>query len=237
MSSEVWLPSDQLASALKVLGSPTRLQVLAALKLPRPLRELRVTPQDDRAGSSPDRPIALTAVQKHIRLLEKHGLVRGDDEPRGRRYVVDRPRLYALAEAVSQLAALSGDHRLAGDRTIALDAASAPEAPAGPRLTLVRGAYEGRSYALEEASSRDGGDTWELGRAPDVAVSLDYDPYVSRRHAVIERTGTAYAVRDLQTSRNGTQVNWSWLEGPAPHALRPGDVLGVGRSFLVFADG
>jgi DNA-binding CsgD family transcriptional regulator len=60
---------------------------------------------------------------------------------------------------------------------------------------------------------------------------LPADPTLSRLHAVLERYGAGWCVRDLD-SRNGTFVNGQrvWRERP----LRPGDELRVGATRLVY---
>jgi predicted component of type VI protein secretion system len=71
-----------------------------------------------------------------------------------------------------------------------------------------------------------------VGRAPACEVQLDYDPYLSGEHCSLERAGEGFAVRDAG-SRNGTWVNWVQLPRRGAQVLKPGDVLGVGRSLLV----
>jgi DNA-binding CsgD family transcriptional regulator len=60
---------------------------------------------------------------------------------------------------------------------------------------------------------------------------LPADPTLSRLHAVLERYGAGWCVRDLD-SRNGTFVNGQrvWRERP----LHPGDELRVGATRLVY---
>jgi DNA-binding CsgD family transcriptional regulator len=62
-------------------------------------------------------------------------------------------------------------------------------------------------------------------------LTLPADPTLSRLHAVLERYGAGWCVRDLD-SRNGTFVNGQrvWRERP----LRPGDELRVGATRLVY---
>jgi DNA-binding CsgD family transcriptional regulator len=74
-------------------------------------------------------------------------------------------------------------------------------------------------------------DRLTLGADPANDLALPADPTVSRLHAVLERYGTGWCVRDLD-SRNGTFVNGQrvWRERP----LRPGDELRVGASRLVY---
>jgi DNA-binding CsgD family transcriptional regulator len=70
-----------------------------------------------------------------------------------------------------------------------------------------------------------------LGADPANDLTLPADPTLSRLHAVLERYGAGWCVRDLD-SRNGTFVNGQrvWRERP----LRPGDELRVGATRLVY---
>jgi DNA-binding CsgD family transcriptional regulator len=70
-----------------------------------------------------------------------------------------------------------------------------------------------------------------LGTDPANDLPLPADPTLSRLHAVLERYGAGWCVRDLD-SRNGTFVNGQrvWRERP----LRPGDELRVGTTRLVY---
>lgn len=74
-------------------------------------------------------------------------------------------------------------------------------------------------------------DRLTLGKAPDNDVVLDWDAKVSRLHAVIERVGGRWCVRDLSSS-NGTFVNGEriWAERP----LDDGDELRFGETRIVF---
>lgn len=105
--------------------------------------------------------------------------------------------------------------------------------PTGPRLVLVHGVYEGRAYPLTGQTADGGG--WLLGRAKDVAVSLDYDPFVSHETARVTREGDRFEITDLG-SKNGTWVNWRSLEEGESAERECGDVVGVGRSLLAFAE-
>jgi DNA-binding CsgD family transcriptional regulator len=70
-----------------------------------------------------------------------------------------------------------------------------------------------------------------LGADPANDLALPADPTLSRLHAVLERYGAGWCVRDLD-SRNGTFVNGQrvWRERP----LRPGDELRIGATRLTY---
>ena len=70
-----------------------------------------------------------------------------------------------------------------------------------------------------------------IGRGEECEIQLDVEA-VSRRHARLERDGTAWTVEDLN-STNGTYVN----DVPVTRTiLRNGDFLKVGRAILKFLD-
>src|SRR5437660_9817805 len=76
-----------------------------------------------------------------------------------------------------------------------------------------------------------GTDRTTIGRAPSNDVALGGDRTVSKLHAVVERYGSGFAVRDLG-SANGTYVNGERVLGE--QRLQPGDEVRVGESRLVF---
>jgi pSer/pThr/pTyr-binding forkhead associated (FHA) protein len=104
----------------------------------------------------------------------------------------------------------------------------------GPRLVIARGIEEGRVYRLSKRMKDEDG--WIVGRRPGHAVHLDFDGYASTENSLIRSKGRGrYVIRDLG-SKNGTSVNWSVLHAEEERPLNPGDIVGVGRSLLVFAD-
>jgi pSer/pThr/pTyr-binding forkhead associated (FHA) protein len=70
-----------------------------------------------------------------------------------------------------------------------------------------------------------------VGKSSTNLVSLDHDSTVSRVHAVLEKLGNAWSVRDVG-SRNGTYLNGERIA--AERVLRSGDELRIGKSKLVF---
>ncbi|MBC8254794.1 MAG: FHA domain-containing protein, partial [Ardenticatenia bacterium] len=77
-----------------------------------------------------------------------------------------------------------------------------------------------------------GMDSIAIGRASDNRIVLDH-PDVSRRHALIERLGTRYRIRDLKSS-NGVFVNSTRIDEEA--WLKEGDEIRIGRSRLILSE-
>lgn len=69
-----------------------------------------------------------------------------------------------------------------------------------------------------------------IGRAPGNDIVLADDGQVSRTHAVLERLGAGWSVRDV-SSRNGTFVNGTRVSGET--RVGPGDELRIGRTRIV----
>ncbi len=95
--------------------------------------------------------------------------------------------------------------------------------PSGSALLLVRsGALAGARYLLDTAVTT-------VGRHPEADIFFD-DVTVSRRHAEVIRTGTAFEVVD-QRSLNGTYVNGERVDRSV---LRNGYEVRVGKFRLNF---
>ncbi len=69
-----------------------------------------------------------------------------------------------------------------------------------------------------------------IGRGKDCELVLINDS-ASRRHAEVYADGAEFCVRDLG-SKNGTYVNGQPVT--RPHALRPGDRIGIGTSTVTY---
>ena len=95
---------------------------------------------------------------------------------------------------------------------------------AGPAL-IVRsgGGRTGETFLLE-------GDETTIGRSPECDIFLD-DVTVSRRHAVVKRSGDRFEIDD-RGSLNGTFLNRSRIE--SAEALDDGDELQIGKYRLTF---
>lgn len=227
---------DGLAEDLAALAYPMRLELLDILRFPHTLNDIRIAPHRVEPGGNPERPAAKQTVQAHLDKLEDVGLVRSEPTVQaGKRvhsYVVAPQKLYAVTEDLRLLSLMYAGRGAAADATGTL-AQPAHAAPVrGPRLVLVHGVYEGRAYPLDAKSRKESG--WTIGRRADASVPLDYDPYVSVLNAeIVERDG-AFLLRDEPASKNGTRLNWDDLPRGGERALESGDVIGVGRSLLVF---
>ncbi|MGH7987807.1 MAG: FHA domain-containing protein [Candidatus Binataceae bacterium] len=90
-------------------------------------------------------------------------------------------------------------------------------------LAVTEGRLRGRQFRLETAATM-------IGRAEENPVGLFGDTGVQARHAVIERRGTEYLIRNLAV-QDGTRVNGSRVE-TAP--LNEGDHIHIGNYELVF---
>ncbi|MEO7397883.1 MAG: FHA domain-containing protein, partial [Ilumatobacteraceae bacterium] len=56
----------------------------------------------------------------------------------------------------------------------------------------------------------------------------------SLENSEIRADGNDFVLVDLRSSRNGTWLNWRRLGAEVRARLEPGDVIGIGRSLLVF---
>ena len=77
------------------------------------------------------------------------------------------------------------------------------------------------------------GERLTIGRSRVNDIALLSDQGVSRVHALVERLGSAWCLRDLG-SRNGTSVNGERLV--TARALRNGDHIMIGSWRAVFHD-
>lgn len=229
-----------LAEFLAALAYPARLELLRILRFPHIASEIKLAPLRVEPGTNPDRVSSKQTIQAHLDKLVDADLVRVESTGEGARrasvYSVNSQKVYAVTEDLRKVSTMYAGRGGVGDLTGTL--AGAPrEAPpaAGARLVLVHGLYEGKSYPLDPRTSADG--AWVIGRRRGIAIALDYDPYVSLENSLVRLEGGRAVIEDLPESKNGTSVNWEPLAKGRPRVLRPADVVGVGRSLLVFAEG
>src|SRR4051794_11151029 len=88
-------------------------------------------------------------------------------------------------------------------------------------LEIVEGSEAGRQLPLDAVV--------DIGREPSLALHLDADTQVSRRHARISVQGGQVVAEDLG-STNGTYVNDQPIG--SPRALSPGDKVRIGLTVL-----
>jgi hypothetical protein len=115
--------------------------------------------------------------------------------------------------------------------------ASAPPTGAPPafkaKLKILRGGRQGHEFPLEGGNNLVGRWDPETGAFPEVDLEAD-DPEakISRKHALIRIDGSAITVEDIG-SLNGTYVNRQPRLAPgAPHELKDGDEIIVGKTFF-----
>lgn len=226
-----------LLLALDAFASPARLQLLRQLRTPKVLSEieLAVAVAIEGGGSEErERNISRQSVRKHLDRLLELGIVQERPTRRARgetvEYVVSHQAIFAVSEEFRDLAHLrpveAPELPTHAARTLGPHAAPGVERPC---VVLVKGLDEGRVFPL--AAERA---AWTIGRHRGADVSLDFDPYVSRENALIERgSDGSFRVSDLGSSTNGTLVNFQRLAVGSTRSLASGDIIGVGRSLLV----
>lgn len=224
---------DLLAHALSALASPMRLQILRSLRTPRALGEIHVRAPED------GRIIARQTVREHLNRLIQAGMVvtREVDRSYGDavEFVANHQTIYALAE---EMRGLSRVRPAVEPEAVTVHASGANHAATadakGPSLVMVKGLEEGTSFSLQPPVSGIDAREWLVGRRRGIAVALDFDPYVSSENSRITWRDGTHFIEDIPGSRNGTSVNFHLLSPGQRHALRHGDVIGVGRCILVF---
>jgi DNA-binding transcriptional ArsR family regulator len=229
---------EGLAEFLGALSYPVRLELLHVLRFPQILGDIRLQPRRGSAGTGPAKSASRPAILGHLEKLETADLVRSDKVDQGgrthNRYVVNALKLYELTEELRRLSVIYAGRGPAGEATVSLDAPPSADQVQGPRLVMVHGLYEGKTFPLDPKRSPEG--KWVIGRRKGLAVSLDYDPYVSMENSSVSWEGGKFLIADLPASKNGTTVNWAPVPRDHPRALRSGDVIGVGRSLLCYAE-
>lgn len=218
-----------LPDALDALANPVRLRMIRAVRTPRVLSEIEV---DGRAAGD-DRPVNLSrqAVRWHLDRLLATGFVLDRPSRRAfgdaREYVLSHQRIYSLAEEIRGLARMR-----ASVEPVVETVPASPRAVSvkkGPRLVLVRGLEDGTTYDLSPPKT-----LWTIGRAREADVPLDFDSAVSAENATLRWDGTRHLLEDVLGSRNGTYHNFHRVDPARPVPLAHGDVVGVGRSLLLY---
>lgn len=217
--------ADALASAMRSLSNAKRLRLLRFLVEPHYLEDI-----------ARDLGVARQSAQEHVDQLLAQGLIeatrgRGDHGP-VTAYVTNLPRLFDIYDQLGhQLGLVDRDmsERIhANARTAPLEGASVARAAGDtPRVTIVHGIRIGQTVLLE------GEGPWLIGRDPHALLCLDYDHYVSHRHAEIRRTRGGFELADLYSS-NGTWLDWRAIPRGGTSQLVNGGLLRVGKSLVLF---
>lgn len=216
---------EALARGFDALANAVRLALLRELRSPKLLGAIRV------AAEGEDAVISRQSVRRHLDVLLETGLVT-QRETRGTRgetteYALNPQRLFVLAEEALELAHMRSD--LEPDAPTMPLGSTAPRALPGPCLVLVHGAAIGHVFPLSPPATR-----WRIGRHRDVEVALDFDPFASGESAVIERAQGGHEIVDAPAGRNPTRLNLVALPRGGRARLRHGDLIGVGRSLLLY---
>jgi DNA-binding transcriptional ArsR family regulator len=227
---------DKLEQYLRALSHSRRLELLHLLRMPHALNDIRLGPGKLRAGTHPERAVARQSIQMHLdKLMDIGAVVAREAEGPGRHgkeFVVNPLRVYQITEEFRKVTIATAGAPVGRDATVESAMSSRGEMAPGPKLVLVHGFLEGRAFPLRRSDLEAGGG-WVVGRKAGLPVSLEYDPYVSLVNSEVLLDKGEYFLADLGSSKNGTWLNWKPV-GEQRMPLAPGDVVGVGRSLLVF---
>ncbi len=210
---------------MRCLAHPRRLHLLRYLVEPHSLESI-----------ARQLGVARQSAQEHVDQLVVSGLIeatrgRGDHGP-VTAYVTALPRLFDIYDQLGNELGLV-DREMA--ERVAVTLRTAPLGPSKssgidadmPRITIVHGLRIGETHLLE------GNGPWLIGRDPHALLCLDYDLYVSNRHAEIRRTVGGFEVADLYSS-NGTWFDWTAMARGTTQPLANGSLLRAGKSLLLF---
>jgi len=211
-------PDDDLAASFFALSNDRRLCILHLVDEPHTRSEL-----------TDELDISRQAVTKHVDTLLEHGFVREvpswTDAGPVDRFQVDPKHPYALGKTLVDLGKLEPEESPLGATEGTPDA----KAPSDPKahLLILDGPDAGERFDLDE------GDTWTIGRGDDRDLQLDHDPYIFNHQREIQTTPNGHAVVDVYSS-SGTVDNFAQLPEGGRSELGPGDVIGIGRTSLVY---
>jgi DNA-binding transcriptional ArsR family regulator len=239
--------TERLSVVLSALGNRQRLDILRQLTTPKNVSEIEAHREEtakDAEGGTREVPLTRQAILSHIDKLEEVDLVETrvaqGEGSHTKEYYAREDHLFMVLEEVRTLGNLAMESAAGGvpDRTLVQE--SEPQTPetedALAQLVLIRGIREGRVFPLHSKAEPM---EWLIGREREVGgeevdVPLEYDLFISRKHAVLTRESGTFRLRDAE-SLNGTSVNWDReLRGGDEVELTHGDVIGVGRSLLLF---
>lgn len=240
---------DEIAPVFQALGYPTRLQLLSELRDPKGIKDLDVTPGPSGGAGRPDRTLTRQGIRHHLNQLAESGLVTIErtsrDDHVSNVYKLSQAGLFRASQILHELATV-GEIRSAPSLNGHARSPSTEEdrppwvrpghSHRGPRLVLVHGVSQGTTFPLnlEEVC---GGRGWLIGSDPSVEIPLPHDPYAAGKHAEIFRDKDVFRILDMRSSDRPTYVDWDPLDIGGAAELKPGTIIGIGRSLLVFQDG
>ncbi len=215
---------ERLAGLLAPLASPVRLKLLRFLTRPHYLEEI-----------ASHLVLTRQAARKHLDQLVRIGVV--DKRPGTRdtgtvvEYRVAPRAIFLVYEEFEKLGSLDPEGPDPFVRTMAEPSRRAdPRLVPGPCFHVVRGFNTGRVLRIARGPKE-----WVIGRDELADFCIDHDPYASNRHAEVRWEPPGFVLADLH-STNGTTHNWVRLARGAEANLRHGDLVGVGRTLLLFWD-
>lgn len=220
---------ELLATYLKALSHPRRLELLWRLRHPANPTDIQLRPhrKDD---LSPERAMSRQTVEEHLSRLAEVGVVARIARPEGGGdvWATDVPHVFAFIEEMRKLATIPPVAIADPEETMA-GATPRPEGwPKGPKLVLLSGPWEGRAFPL------DGPGPWTVGRSRSRHVALTYDPFVSAEHVTLRRDGAdAYRLDVSMETKNPSLVNFGAVTPGTSRALAHGDVIKLGHSLLL----
>jgi DNA-binding transcriptional ArsR family regulator len=220
------LDLERMASWLRPLASPIRLKLLRFLTRPHYLEEV-----------ASHLKLSRQAARKHLDKLVAIGVLERKSGVRDTgpvtEYVINPQALFLIYDEFEKLGSLRrNEPQDVMMRTLAEPGKrAAPDARAGPCFWIVRGLNTGQRVTLLKAGGRE----WLIGRDAPCDLVVQHDPYASNRHAEVRLEAGRYVLTDLR-STNGTTHNWAMLPRGGSVTLRHGDLVGVGKTLLLFWD-
>lgn len=219
------LAPEAMAELFEALANPRRLRVLRYLTDPRYLREV-----------ASEFDISRQAAHHHLDKLAETGLLRRKKGSRETgpvtEYVLVPAALAIVHEALERVAGLPHSTPDRPGRTLTMHGSNvAVSQPSRRSLWVVRGLDAGTT--LDVGATDDG--PWVMGRDRDCDLVLAGDPFVSARHAEVWMEEGDLRLGDL-ASENGTYHEGRRLDRREGVVLDHGDVVGLGRSVLLYQD-
>lgn len=217
---------QRMAEWLAPLASPVRLKLLRFLTTPHYLEEvashLKLTRQAARKHL--DKLVAIGVLERKPGVRETGPVTE---------YLVNPQALFLMYDEFEKLASLrrTEDPDVLSRTMAEAGRRAASQTASGPSLHIVRGLNTGRRLALAPSA----GSELVIGRDPQCGLPLVHDPYASNRHAEIRFEEGAFLLTDLRAT-NGTLHNWELLPRGGEVELHHGDLVGVGRTLLLFWD-